>query len=177
MYKLIQFPKSTQNSDAGKKIQIGKKTQFLLSQSILNENDTKVIFSTKKKKYGTFAPPHLFFVENQVFLIIALIMIQFTRTHNGYSSGDIHYINQSVAIPVEYCIQLQGRLHQFQYLCHSLDLSIPEASFVLCGTQRNLVGTLIDLFTLIIQVNRQSSAFVEFPKVFFASHTKPISGL
>ena len=61
MYKLIQFPKSTQNSDAGKKIQIGKKTQFLLSQSILNENDTKVIFSTKKKKVRYLCPTTSFF--------------------------------------------------------------------------------------------------------------------
>ena len=50
MSKLVQIPSSTQNSGAGKKIQVGKKnTPFLLTHSILSENDTKVIFSKNKK--------------------------------------------------------------------------------------------------------------------------------
>ena len=57
MSKLVQIPKSTQNSGAGKKKYSSEKknTPFSLTHSILSENDTKVIFSRNKKKYGTFA--------------------------------------------------------------------------------------------------------------------------
>ena len=64
MYKVIQIPKSLKILKPEKKYNSEKKTQFLLTQSILSESDTKVIFSTNEKKHGTFAPPHLFFVEN-----------------------------------------------------------------------------------------------------------------
>ena len=58
MTKLVKIPTSTQNSGAGKKNTARKKnTQFLLTHSILSENDTKVIFSRNKKKYGTFGVP------------------------------------------------------------------------------------------------------------------------
>ena len=57
MYKLVQIPKSTQNSGAEKKNTARKKnTPFFLTHSILSENDTKVIMSKNKKKYGSFSP-------------------------------------------------------------------------------------------------------------------------
>ena len=43
-----------------KKYNSEKKTQFLLTHSILSESDTKV---KNGKKYGIFAPPHVFFWE------------------------------------------------------------------------------------------------------------------
>ena len=51
MSKLVQIPSSTQNSGAGKKKYSSEKknTPFLLTHSILSENDTKVIFSKSKK--------------------------------------------------------------------------------------------------------------------------------
>ena len=56
MSKLVKIPTSTQNSGAGKKKNTARKkknTPFLLTHSILSENDPKVILSRNKKKYGT----------------------------------------------------------------------------------------------------------------------------
>ena len=45
------------------------------------------------KKIRYLCPSTSFFWGNYVFLIIALVMTQFTLTHSEYFSGDVHYIN------------------------------------------------------------------------------------